>query len=142
VWFDFRGGKGAATVVASSPRWNCACWCAAPELIIVLLLFGYVVRHHAVDDRLTAAVLVLEPNNIHFAHFVPRSPLCNLYPSHNIARMCAGKKIGCGVYGCFDRERLALTHPPCCVAGGRRSALRRIAGGGAAPNPRGGVERR
>src|ERR1700675_237833 len=69
VWFDFRGGKGAATVIGVIAAMGLRL--LVPLLlswIIVLLLFGYVGLATMLSTiALTAAVLVVEPHN---------APLC------------------------------------------------------------------
>jgi acyl phosphate:glycerol-3-phosphate acyltransferase len=95
VWFGFRGGKGAATVVGVV---------AALELrllvplllswIVVLLLTGYVGLATMLSAvALTAAVCVLEPNNIPLLSFCAAVTLFIVYTHRsNIARMLAGQE--------------------------------------------------
>jgi acyl phosphate:glycerol-3-phosphate acyltransferase len=95
VWFEFRGGKGAATVVGVV---------AALELrllvplllswIIVLVLFGYVgLATMVATIALTAAVLALEPNNIPLCAFCAVVAAFVIFTHRsNIARMRAGKE--------------------------------------------------
>jgi glycerol-3-phosphate acyltransferase PlsY len=95
VWFDFRGGKGAATVVGVV---------AALELrlllplllswIIVLLLSGYVGLATMVSTLvLAAAVMVLEPDNIPLCTFCAAIAAFVIFTHRsNIARMRAGKE--------------------------------------------------
>src|SRR5271168_1999103 len=95
VWFDFRGGKGAATVIGVI---------AAMELrllvplllswIIALFLFGYVGLATMLSTiALTAAVLVLEPNNIPLGTFCAAVAAFVIFTHRsNIARMRAGKE--------------------------------------------------
>jgi glycerol-3-phosphate acyltransferase PlsY len=95
VWFGFRGGKGAATVVGVV---------AAMELrllvplllswIIVLLLFGYVGLATMLSTiALTVAVLVLEPDNIPLCTFCAAVAVLVIFTHRgNIARMRAGKE--------------------------------------------------
>jgi acyl phosphate:glycerol-3-phosphate acyltransferase len=95
VWFDFRGGKGAATVVGVV---------AALELrlllplllswIIVLLLSGYVGLATMVSTLvLAAAVMVLEPDNIPLSTFCAAIAAFVIFTHRsNIARMRAGKE--------------------------------------------------
>ena len=95
VWFDFRGGKGAATVIGVV---------AAMELrllvplllswIVVLLLFGYVGLATMLSTvALAAAVLVLEPNNIPLCTFCAAIAVFVVFTHRsNIARMRAGKE--------------------------------------------------
>ncbi|HEY2465434.1 MAG TPA: glycerol-3-phosphate 1-O-acyltransferase PlsY [Steroidobacteraceae bacterium] len=95
VWFDFRGGKGAATVIGVV---------AAMELrllvplllswIMVLLLFGYVGLATMLSTvALAAAVLVLEPNNVPLCTFCAAVAVFVIFTHRsNIARMRAGKE--------------------------------------------------
>src|SRR5258707_1421357 len=94
VWFDFRGGKGAATVVGVV---------AAMELrllvplllswIIVLLLSGYVGLATMLSTiALTAAVLLLEPDNIPLCTFCAAgSGVVIFNHRHHIPRLLAGQ---------------------------------------------------
>ncbi len=93
VWFEFRGGKGAATVIGVV---------AAMELrllvpllltwIIALLLFGYVGLATMLSIiALVAAVLVLEPNNVPLCTFCAAVAAFVIFTHRgNIARMRAG----------------------------------------------------
>src|ERR1700723_1490562 len=95
VWFDFRGGKGAATVVGVV---------AALELrllvpllvswIIVLLLSGYVGLASMLSGVvLVAAVYVREPNNVPLLSFCAAVTAFVIYTHRgNIARMRAGRE--------------------------------------------------
>jgi glycerol-3-phosphate acyltransferase PlsY len=95
VWFDFRGGKGAATVVGVV---------AAMELrllvplllswLIVLLLFGYVGLATMLSAVvLAAAVLVLEPHNAPLCAFCAAVAVFVIFTHRsNIARMRNGKE--------------------------------------------------
>jgi glycerol-3-phosphate acyltransferase PlsY len=95
VWFDFRGGKGAATVVGVV---------AALELrlllplllswIIVLLLSGYVSLATMLSTVvLTIAVVVLEPSNIPLCTFCAAVSVFVIFTHRsNIARMRAGRE--------------------------------------------------
>jgi glycerol-3-phosphate acyltransferase PlsY len=95
VWFDFRGGKGAATVVGVV---------AALELrlllplllswIVVLLLSGFVgLATMLATVVLAAAVIVLEPNNLPLCTFCGAVALFVIFTHRsNIARMRAGKE--------------------------------------------------
>ncbi len=95
VWFDFRGGKGAATVVGVV---------AALELrlllplllswIIVLLVSGYVGLATMVSTLvLAAAVVMLEPGNIPLCSFCAAVAAFVIFTHRsNIARMRAGKE--------------------------------------------------
>jgi glycerol-3-phosphate acyltransferase PlsY len=95
VWFGFRGGKGAATVVgvvaALDPR------LVVPLLIswfLVLVLTGYVGLATMLSGvALIAAVLVLEPGDIPLLCFCVVVVLFVVYTHRsNIARMRAGQE--------------------------------------------------
>jgi glycerol-3-phosphate acyltransferase PlsY len=95
VWFDFRGGKGAATVIGVV---------AALELrlllplllswIIVLLLSSYVGLATMVSTLVLAgAVVMLEPGNIPLCTFCAAIAAFVIFTHRsNIARMRAGKE--------------------------------------------------
>lgn len=95
VWFSFRGGKGAATVVGVI---------AAVELrllvpllvswVIVLLLSGYVGLASMLSGvALVAAVYVLEPGNVPLLVFCTAVALFVIYTHRsNILRMRAGQE--------------------------------------------------
>jgi acyl phosphate:glycerol-3-phosphate acyltransferase len=95
VWFGFRGGKGAATVVGVV---------AALELrlllplllswIVVLLLTGYVGLATMLSAvALTAAVCILEPNDVPLLSFCAAVTLFIVFTHRsNIARMRAGRE--------------------------------------------------
>jgi acyl phosphate:glycerol-3-phosphate acyltransferase len=95
VWFEFRGGKGAATVIGVV---------AALELrllvplllswIIVLLLSGYVGLATMLSTVVLAiAVLVLQPNDVPLWAFCTGMALFVIFTHRsNIARMRAGKE--------------------------------------------------
>jgi acyl phosphate:glycerol-3-phosphate acyltransferase len=95
VWFDFRGGKGAATVVGVV---------AALELrlllplllswIVVLLLSGFVgLATMLATVALAVAVIVLEPNNLPLCTFCCAVAVFVIFTHRsNIARMRAGKE--------------------------------------------------
>jgi len=95
VWFDFRGGKGAATVVGVV---------AALELrlllplllswIVVLLLSGFVgLATMLATVALAVAVIVLEPNNLPLCTFCGAVAVFVIFTHRsNIARMRAGKE--------------------------------------------------
>src|ERR1700704_5219149 len=95
VWFDFRGGKGAATVVGVV---------AALELrlllplllswIVVLLLSGFVgLATMLATVALAVAVMVLEPNNLPLCTFCGAIAVFVIFTHRsNIARMRAGKE--------------------------------------------------
>jgi glycerol-3-phosphate acyltransferase PlsY len=95
VWFSFRGGKGAATVVgviaAVEPR------LLAPLLVswfIVLVLWGYVSLATMLSGvALVVAVYVLEPNDVPLLSFCVAVTLFVVYTHRsNIARMRAGRE--------------------------------------------------
>ena len=95
VWFNFRGGKGVATVVgviaAVDPR------LLAPLLVswfIVLVLSGYVGLASMLSGIvLVAAVYVREPNNIPLLSFCAAVTAFVIYTHRgNIARMRAGQE--------------------------------------------------
>ena len=95
VWFDFRGGKGAATVIGVVAAMELRL--LAPLLltwIVVLLLFGYVGLATMLSTiALTAAVLVLEPNNIPLCTFCTVVAAFVIFTHRsNIRRMRAGKE--------------------------------------------------
>jgi glycerol-3-phosphate acyltransferase PlsY len=95
VWFDFRGGKGAATVIGVV---------AALELrlllplllswIIVLLLSGYVGLATMLSTVVLAvAVMVLQPNDVPLCAFCAVIAVFVIFTHRsNIARMRAGKE--------------------------------------------------
>ena len=95
VWFEFRGGKGAATVIGVV---------AAMELrlllpllvswVVVLLLTGYVGLATMLSTCVLAvAVWVLEPNNVPLGTFCAAIAVFVIYTHRaNIARMRAGKE--------------------------------------------------
>jgi acyl phosphate:glycerol-3-phosphate acyltransferase len=95
VWFDFRGGKGAATVVGVV---------AAMELrlllplllswIIVLLLSGYVSLATMLSTvALAVTVIVLQPDNVPLCTFCTAVAVFVVFTHRsNIARMRAGKE--------------------------------------------------
>jgi glycerol-3-phosphate acyltransferase PlsY len=95
VWFSFRGGKGAATVVGVI---------AAVELrlllpllvswFVVLVLTGYVGLASMLSGvALIAAVVVLEPNNAPLLIFCTAITLFVIYTHRsNIARMRSGQE--------------------------------------------------
>jgi glycerol-3-phosphate acyltransferase PlsY len=95
VWFDFRGGKGAATVIgvigALDPR------LLLPLLlswIIVLLLSGYVGLATILSTfMLAAAVLLFEPQNVPICVFCAAVAVFVAFTHRsNIARMRAGNE--------------------------------------------------
>jgi glycerol-3-phosphate acyltransferase PlsY len=95
VWFSFRGGKGAATVVGVI---------AALELrllvpvvaswFVVLLLTGYVGLATMLSGvALAAAVYILEPDNVPLLCFCVAVTLFIVYTHRsNIARMASGQE--------------------------------------------------
>jgi glycerol-3-phosphate acyltransferase PlsY len=95
VWFGFRGGKGAATVVgviaAVDPRLVAPllfCWLA------VLLVTGYVGLATMLSGlALIAAVYILEPANVPLLGFCTAVTAFVVYTHRsNIARMRAGQE--------------------------------------------------
>jgi glycerol-3-phosphate acyltransferase PlsY len=95
VWFDFRGGKGAATVIGVFAAMDLRL--LVPLLlswIIVLLLSGYVGLATMLSTVvLAAAVLVLEPTNIPLCAFCVAVAVFVIFTHRsNIARMRAGKE--------------------------------------------------
>jgi acyl phosphate:glycerol-3-phosphate acyltransferase len=95
VWFGFRGGKGAATVVGVVAALELRL--LAPLLltwIVVLLLTGYVGLATMLSAvALAAAVCVVEPNNIPLLCFCAAVALFIIYTHRsNIARMRAGQE--------------------------------------------------
>ena len=95
VWFEFRGGKGAATVIGVVAAMELRL--LVPLLLswfIVLLLFGYVGLATMLSTVvLTAAVLVLEPHNIPLCTFCGAVAAFVIFTHRsNIARMRAGKE--------------------------------------------------
>jgi acyl phosphate:glycerol-3-phosphate acyltransferase len=95
VWFEFRGGKGAATVVGVIAALELRL--LAPLLaswFVVLLLSGYVGLATMLSTIvLAAAVYVLEPNNVPLCCFCAAVAAFVIYTHRgNIARMRAGKE--------------------------------------------------
>jgi acyl phosphate:glycerol-3-phosphate acyltransferase len=95
VWFSFRGGKGAATMVGVVAALELRllvplllCW------LVVLLLTGYVGLATMLSGvALVAAVYVLEPNNIPLLCFCAAITVFVVYTHRgNIARMRAGQE--------------------------------------------------
>jgi glycerol-3-phosphate acyltransferase PlsY len=95
VWFGFRGGKGAATVVgvvaAVEPRLIVplvATW------LVVLVLTGYVSLATMLSGvALVAAALVLEPSNVPLLCFSVAVSLFVVYTHRsNIARLAKGRE--------------------------------------------------
>jgi glycerol-3-phosphate acyltransferase PlsY len=95
VWFDFRGGKGAATVVGVIAGLELRL--LLPLLlswIIVLLLSGFVGLATMMSTvALVAAVCILEPDNVPLLTFCAAVSAFVIYTHRsNIARMRAGKE--------------------------------------------------
>ena len=95
VWFEFRGGKGAATVIGVVAAMDLRL--LLPLLvswIVVLLLSGYVGLATMLSTVvLAAAVLALEPNNVPLCSFCVAIAAFVIYTHRaNIARMRAGKE--------------------------------------------------
>jgi glycerol-3-phosphate acyltransferase PlsY len=95
VWFDFRGGKGAATVVGVVAGLELRLtvplllsWC------VVLLLSGFVGLAAMLSTvALLVAVYILEPNNVPLLTFCAAVSAFVIYTHRsNIARMRAGKE--------------------------------------------------
>lgn len=95
VWFDFRGGKGAATVVGVVAGLELRLtvplllsWC------VVLLLSGFVGLATMLSTvALLVAVYILEPNNVPLLTFCAAVSAFVIYTHRsNIARMRAGKE--------------------------------------------------
>jgi acyl phosphate:glycerol-3-phosphate acyltransferase len=95
VWFDFRGGKGAATVVGVVAGLELRLtvplllsWC------VVLLLSGFVGLATMLSTvALLVAVYILEPNNVPLLTFCSAVSAFVIYTHRgNIARMRAGKE--------------------------------------------------
>jgi acyl phosphate:glycerol-3-phosphate acyltransferase len=95
VWFDFRGGKGAATVVGVVAGLELRLtvplllsWC------VVLVLSGFVGLATMLSTvALLAAVYILEPNNVPLLTFCAAVSAFVIYTHRsNIARMRAGKE--------------------------------------------------
>jgi acyl phosphate:glycerol-3-phosphate acyltransferase len=95
VWFSFRGGKGAATVVGVIAAVELRL--LVPLLVswfIVLLLSGYVGLASMLSGvALVAAVYVLEPDNVPLLVFCTAVALFVIYTHRsNILRMRAGQE--------------------------------------------------
>jgi len=95
VWFGFRGGKGAATMVGVIAAVELRL--LAPLLVTwfaVLVLTGYVGLATMLSGVvLVAAVYVLEPNNVPLLVFCTGVTLFVIYTHRsNIARMRAGQE--------------------------------------------------
>jgi glycerol-3-phosphate acyltransferase PlsY len=95
VWFDFRGGKGAATMVGVVAGMELRL--LAPLLVswvLVLVLWGYVSLATMLSGAaLVLAVCILEPNNVPLLSFCAAMTLFVVYTHRsNIARMRAGQE--------------------------------------------------
>jgi glycerol-3-phosphate acyltransferase PlsY len=95
VWFDFRGGKGAATVVGVVAALELRL--LLPLLLtwfIVLLLTGFVGLATMLSTvALVVAVCILEPKNVPLLSFCAAVAAFVIYTHRgNIARMRAGKE--------------------------------------------------
>ena len=95
VWFGFRGGKGAATVVGVVAALDLRL--LAPLLVswlLVLVLTGYVGLATMLSGvALIAAVYVLEPGDVPLLSFCVAVTLFVVYTHRsNIARMRAGQE--------------------------------------------------
>jgi glycerol-3-phosphate acyltransferase PlsY len=95
VWFDFRGGKGAATVVGVVAAMELRL--LVPLLLswfIVLLLSGYVGLATMLSTvALAAAVYALQPDNVPLVTFCVVVSAFVIYTHRgNIARMRAGQE--------------------------------------------------
>jgi acyl phosphate:glycerol-3-phosphate acyltransferase len=95
VWFGFRGGKGAATMVGVIAAVELRL--LVPLLVTwfaVLVLTGYVGLATMLSGiALVAAVYVLEPNNVPLSTFCIGVSLFVIYTHRsNIARMRAGQE--------------------------------------------------
>jgi glycerol-3-phosphate acyltransferase PlsY len=95
VWFGFRGGKGAATVLGVVAAVDLRL--LPPVLVswfVVLVLTGYVGLATMLSGvALVAAVYVLEPNNVPLLSFCVAVMMFVIYTHRsNIARMRAGQE--------------------------------------------------
>jgi glycerol-3-phosphate acyltransferase PlsY len=95
VWFEFRGGKGAATVVGVVAALDLRL--LLPLLLswfVVLLLSGYVGLATMLSTcALTVAVFIWEPNNLPLGGFCAAVSAFVIFTHRsNIARMRAGKE--------------------------------------------------
>jgi glycerol-3-phosphate acyltransferase PlsY len=95
VWFAFRGGKGAATVIGVVAAMDLRL--LLPMLlswIIVLLLSGYVGLATMLSTVVLAVtVVVLQPNNVSLCSFCAAVAVFVIFTHRgNIARMRAGKE--------------------------------------------------
>jgi glycerol-3-phosphate acyltransferase PlsY len=95
VWFEFRGGKGAATVIGVVAAMDLRL--LLPLLVswfVVLLLSGYVGLATMLSTvALALTVIALEPNNVPLCGFCAAMAAFVIYTHRaNIARMRAGKE--------------------------------------------------
>jgi acyl phosphate:glycerol-3-phosphate acyltransferase len=95
VWFEFRGGKGAATVIGVVAAMDLRL--LLPLLlswILVLLLSGYVGLATMLSTVVLAvAVAVVQPNNVPLCTFCAAVAVFVIFTHRsNIARMRAGKE--------------------------------------------------
>jgi glycerol-3-phosphate acyltransferase PlsY len=95
VWFEFRGGKGAATVIGVVAAMDLRL--LLPLLVswfVVLLLSGYVGLATMLSTVVLAlTVFALEPNNVPLCSFCAAIAAFVIYTHRaNIARMRAGKE--------------------------------------------------
>jgi acyl phosphate:glycerol-3-phosphate acyltransferase len=95
VWFGFRGGKGAATMVGVVAGMELRL--LVPLLVswfLVLVLWGYVSLATMLSGAaLVLAVCILEPNNVPLLSFCAAMTLFVVYTHRsNIARMRAGQE--------------------------------------------------
>jgi glycerol-3-phosphate acyltransferase PlsY len=95
VWFEFRGGKGAATVIGVVAAMDLRL--LLPMLsswIIVLLLSGYVGLATMLSTVVLAVVVVvLQPNNVPLCSFCAVVAVFVIFTHRsNIVRMRAGKE--------------------------------------------------
>jgi len=95
VWFQFRGGKGAATVIGVVAAMDLRL--LLPLLlswIVVLLLSGYVGLATMLSTVVLAvAVVMAEPNNVPLCTFCAAVAVFVIFTHRsNIARMRAGKE--------------------------------------------------
>jgi glycerol-3-phosphate acyltransferase PlsY len=95
VWFGFRGGKGAATMVGVVAGMELRL--LVPLLVswfLVLVLWGYVSLATMLSGAaLVLAVCILEPNNVPLLSFCAAMTLFVVYTHRsNIVRMRAGQE--------------------------------------------------
>ena len=95
VWFAFRGGKGAATVIGVVAAMDLRLLLPMVlSWIIVLLLSGYVGLATMLSTVVLAVtVVVLQPNNVPLCSFCAAVAVFVIFTHRsNIARMRAGKE--------------------------------------------------